>query len=457
MGNNVIFRLLNKFFVLVFYRNDLQLLAAPGKKDRNFFILQAVFGTATISLFLGVFLSGLYIYMGAPDEVMGYIPIMPNIAGILMIFTAGITERVKNVKRMVVILNFISKGLLFCAVWIPAFIPWGTALYIMLPLTFLGFVFNTIMSILINSWFVDTIDIGIRGRYMGTRQSFSLLISATLPVIAGRFLDGFHDRYLAFCIIYSAAFLFSFMESFSLSKVTSPPVHEHKSKKIKLKDIFITPLKNKAFMKFMAIMLLFHLAWFLSMTFAQVYEIRYMKISYTYLTLMGSIGAIIQVLIYPLWGKITDKYGSNIVMRIAIFMFMVHTVLYFFMVRSNAHILLVFLNINGAILTPAWILSTFNERFSTIPTEGRTIYDSFFTAFNGAVILLAPTIGNILRRVISSYDISIIPYAEFKILFLISFVSLLALNTTLLLKSKRKTSLETEKRMLREAKAKLKA
>lgn len=433
----------------------MQLLTAPGKKDRDFFILQAVFGTVTISLFLGVFLSGLYIYMGAPDEVLGYIPIMPSIAGILMIFTGGLTERIKNVKRMVIILNAVSKTMLFAAVWMPAILPWGKALYVMLPLTFLGFVFNTIMSILINSWFVDTVDISIRGRYMGTRQSFALLISATVPVIAGRFLDGFPDRYMAFAIIYSVAWLVSFLESLSMYKVTSPPEHEHKNKKIRFREIIMTPVRNRQFMKFMAIILTFHLAWFLSMTFAQVYEIKYMKISYTYLTLMGSIGAVVQVLLYPLWGRLQDKYGSNLIMRMALFLFMVHAGVYFFMVRSNAYILLIILNLNGAILSPAWTLSTFSERFSSISAEGRTIYDSFFTAINGIVILMAPTLGNFLRKVITDLNIKIFPYSEFKILFLISFISIAVINLILLFNSKKKTGLKAEKLMLSNLKARL--
>ncbi len=447
--------LINKLFILLFYRNDIQLLTMPGKKDRDFFIMQAVFGTMVISLFMGVFLSGLYIFMGASDGILGYIPIMPNIAGILMIFMASFTERVKNVKKAVIVLNFISKTLLFSAVWIPLFVSWDKAPYIMLPLTFIGFVVNTVMGILVNSWFVDTIEISIRGKYMGTRQSFTLIVSAVLPVIAGKFLDGFIDKYFAFCVIYTAAWLFSFLESFSLFKITTRTSHESQTRKQGFSRVFLVPLKNKKFMSFMIIQILFHLAWFLSMTFAQVYEIKYMQISYTYLTIMGSAGAIIQMLLYPVWGKIMDRFGSDIVMRCALFMFMVHTLIYFFMLKGNAHILLLILNINGAVLSPAWVLSTFSERFTTIPKEGRTVYDSFFTTILGSIILLAPTIGNLLRNVIIKLEITDILYAEFRILFLISFISLLILNLILLYKNNKNTKMDKEKEIIRNITAKL--
>ncbi|MBN2557507.1 MAG: MFS transporter [Clostridia bacterium] len=438
---------LYKTFILLFYRNDMQLLTFPGKKDRDFFILQSVFGTMTISLFLGVFLTGLYIYMGASDTIMAYIPILPNLAGIFLVFMGSLTERVKNVRRLVIILNFIGKTFIFAAVWVPLIVSREIAPFVMLPFTFFGLTVNAVMSILINSWFVDTIDSSIRGRYMGVRSVFSLVVSAILPVISGNFLDSSVDKYLAFCIIYSAAWIFSLFESYAFYKITNPPAHEGTRRKIKFGELFSIPMKNKKFRGFLIIQVVFHMFWFLSMTFAAVYEIKYMEISYTYLTVMGSMSAVIQMLLYPLWGKFMDKYGSNLVMRLAMVFFMIHAALYLIMFRTNAHLLIFFLNINGAILNPAWGLSTFNERFSHVPREGRTIYDGFFTTTIAILVLIAPTIANLIRGSVLENGISFIPYMEFKILFFLTFISLMGLNITLLLKSKKETGLEKEKEL----------
>lgn len=432
----------------------MQVITAPGKKDRDYFILQAVFGTMVISLFLGVFLTGLYIYMGAPDSIMAYIPLIPNIAGLFLVLTGSMTESVKKTKRTVIILNIVSKTFMLLAVFVPLFVPKAVAPYFMLPMTFIGFTINAIMSILINSWFVDTVDISIRGRYMGARQVFTLFVSATLPVIAGNFLDGFYDRYIAFCIIYCTAWFFSLFESYSLSRITEPPIHEHKHKKMKFAKLFSIPVKNKPFMKFLWIQVFFHMAWFASMSFAQLYQIKYMELSYSFLTTTGSMNAIIQMFLYPVWGRVMDRYGSSIVMRAALFMFMIHSAIFFFMVKGNAPFLMVLLNINAAILMPAWILSTFNERFSTIPTEGRTAYDSFFTTVLALVAILAPTLGNLLRKTIISSNLRFWVFPEFKLLFSLTFVMLLTLNVILLFKSKKESNLKTEKELAQEIKVK---
>lgn len=455
MKNNKVIQFLNKVFLLFFYRNDMQLLTAPGKKDRDYFILQSVFGTMVISLFLGVFLTGLYIEMGAPDSVVGYLPILGSIAGIFLVFTGSLTERVKKVKRTVIILNFVGKTLLLSAVFVPLVVSREAAPYIMLPLTFLGLTVNAIMSVIINSWFIDTIDISIRGRYMGARAVFSLLVSATLPVIAGNFLDGFYDRYTAFLIIYLAAWSFSLLESISMGKITEPVPHEGKNKKIKFSELFSVPLKNKEFMKFCAIQMFFHLSWFISMTFASLYEIKYMQLSYSTLTIMGSLSAVIQMFLYPVWGKVIDRHGSAIVMRIAILLYMLHVGIYFFMVKGNAPYLLFLLNINGAILSPAWGLSTFNERFSRIPKEGRTAYDSFFTTLLAIVILLAPTLGNLLRNAIIDSGTKFWVFPEFKLVFILSFVLLLMLNIYLFIQSKKTNNLEAERIFIRAMREKM--
>lgn len=435
---------LKKFFILIFYRNDTELLTYPGKKDRDFFILQAVFGTVVVNLMFTVFLTGIFIYFDTPDGVMGYIPALPSIAGILLIFTGLFTEKIKHVKRTVIILNTLSKSIILLIVWIPLFIDGPIRSYFMLGAAFIGFLLNAIMSIIINNWFVETVNEKIRGRYMSVRQIFSLLVSATIPILSGRFLDLSADKYVAFCIIFSVGWLFSGLESFSLSKIKSPVKEAHEYVKYKLSDLILKPLKNKQFMKLIWLMIFFYVVWNLSMSFASVYQLKYMEISYTYINLMSAFGAVMQILIYPIAGKIMDKYGSKLLMRIAFFFFMTHVLLYAFMVKGNAYFIFFLLNINGALVNPAWALSTFNERFRLIPKQGRTIYDGFFTTAIGIAVVIGPTLGNVFRNLIIKADVPFIAFPEFRIMFVVTFIIILILNIMLFFKGKKESKINEE-------------
>lgn len=440
--------IIKKLYILVFYRNDTQLLTYPGKKDRDYFILQAVLGTIVVNLLFTVFLTGIFIYFDTPDSIMGYVPILPNIAGIFLIFTGIITEKIRNIKRVVIVLNFISKTFIVSIVWLPLLFNKSFAPYIMIACAFIGFLANAIMGVLINSWFIDTVDENIRGRYMSVRQVFPLLITATLPIITARFLDTSPNEYFAFCVIFSVGWIASFFESYSLFKVTSPKKEEHEYVKYKFIELFKKPLKNKAFMKFIILQILFHLIWNISMSFATVYNIKYMGISYTFINLMMAMSAIGQMIIYPQMGKAMDKYGTKFIMRFAFIFFMINSLLYFFMMENTSYLLFFIVNINMAILSPAWVLSTFNGRFEVIPKKGRTMYDGFFTTVLGVSIFLGPTIGNILRKIIVNKDITSMAYPEFRLLFLITFIGLFVLNIVLLIKSKKQSNFKNEKELI---------
>ena len=444
-------RAFGKVFLLLFYRNDMQLVTAPGKPDRDWFIKQAIFGTAFAALVGGVFLSGLFIEMGTPDYLMGNIPFIGSIAGIMLIFAGLVIERVKNRKKFIIILNILSKSLIVSAVWIPAFVRWDIAPFIMLPIVFLGYSLQAFMGITINSWFVDVVDSRIRGRFMSTKQIFALVISATFPVIAGRFLDSFMNKYIVFCVLYSVAWLFMWLETYSFTKIHDPGFKTLGKGKIKFKELFTKPLRNKEFMKLMAMLGFFYFSWYMTMSFASVYQIRYLEIPYTFITAMGVINPILQMIWYPMWGKLTDKYGPQFIIRVALWMYVLQAGLWFCMTSGSYYFIMPLLQVNASLIGPAFMLGVFNTKYSVIPKEGRSIYDGFYTASVGGIILLAPTIGNLLKNLIdnNSHKIVGMEFPQFRILFAIAAVMVLTLNIINLIKAKKENNLVNEKAFIK--------
>ena len=444
-------RAFGKLFLLLFYRNDMQLVTAPGKPDRDWFIKQAIFGTAFAALVGGVFLSGLFIEMGTPDYLMGYIPFIGSIAGIMLIFAGLVIERVKNRKKFIIILNILAKSLIVSAVWIPAFVRWEIAPFIMLPIVFLGYSLQAFMGITINSWFVDVVDSRIRGRFMSTKQIFALIISATFPVIAGRFLDSFMNKYIVFCVLYSIAWLFMWLETYSFTKIHDPGFKTLGKGKIKFKDLFTKPVKNKEFMKLMAMLGFFYFSWYMTMSFASVYQIRYLGIPYTFITAMGVINPILQMIWYPMWGKLTDKYGPQFIIRVALWMYVLQAVLWFCMTSGSYYFIMPLLQVNASLIGPAFMLGIFNTKYSVIPQEGRSIYDGFYMAAVGGIILLAPTIGNLLKNLIdnNSHKIVGMEFPQFRIMFAIAAVMVLTLNIINLIKAKKENNLVNEKAFIK--------
>ncbi|MFO7637381.1 MAG: MFS transporter [Clostridia bacterium] len=436
-----------RIFLLLFYRNDVQLLTAPGKKDRNWFIIQAMTGNAFMSLVGGVFLSGLYIHMGTPDSLMGYIPMVGSIAGIILIFGGLIIERQKSRKKFVLYLNFIAKTLIISVVWVPLLFDRGIAPFIMIGLTFTGFALNALMSLAVSSWYVDAIHEGIRGRFMGVQQIFALMISATFPIIGGRYLDSAPDRYVAFCVIYSIAWLFMMMEGAAFSKINEPEFIGAGKEHLRIRDMFLKPLKNKPFMTFVGMMLFFYTAWFLSFSFAALYEIRYLEISYTFLTVTGTINPILQMMWYPVVGRMLDRYGPEFMVRTSFLLYFVQAVIYFFLTKESYPFVLILLNINASIIGPMATLGIFNLRFKVIPKEGRTIYDGFYVSAVGVTILAAPFFGNLMKNMLENNmgRLAFISYPQFRLMFLGSAFLVLGLYIFKVIKARKDNNLKEER------------
>lgn len=444
-------RVLSKIHLTLFYRNDMQLVTAPGKPNRDWFIKQAIFGTAFAALVGGVFLSGLFIEMDAPDYLMGYIPFIGSIAGILLIFAGLIIERVKNRKRFIVTLNIISKTLIVFTVWIPLLLPRNIAPLVMLFVVFSGYALQAYMGITINSLLVDVVDERLRGRFIGTKQIFALIISAIFPVIAGRFLDTAPDKYIAFCILYSIAWIAMWFETYSFTKIIDSGFKTLGKGNVKFKDLFMKPLRDKKFMKLMLLMGTFYFSWYMTMSFASVYQLRYLEIPYTFITAMGIISPVLQMLWYPMWGKMVDKYGPHFIIRLALWMYVLQAILWFCMTKGSYWFVMPLLQINASMIGPAFMLGVFNSKYDVIPQEGRSVYDGFFTACVGLIILIAPTVGNQLKNLIEANSGRIIgmEFPQFRLLFLLAAVLVLIINIYNLLSAKKKNNLEKEKEFIR--------
>ncbi|GEM_PF-513755 len=444
-------RALGKAYLALFYRNDMQMVTAPGKSDRDWFIRQAIFGTAFGALVGGVFLSGLFVEMGAPDYLMGYIPFIGSIAGILVVFAGLIVERIKNRKRFIVILNIISKSLIVLTVWIPLFIKGDIASYIMLAVVFSGYALNSYMGITINSLFVDVIDSEIRGRFMGVKQIFALVISAIFPIVAGRYLDTAPDRYIAFCVIYSIAWIFMWAETYAFSKIIDPGFKTLENGSVRLRDLFLIPLRDKNFMKLMLLMGVFYFSWYMTMSFSSVYQLRYLEIPYTFITAMGMINPVLQMAWYPMWGKMVDKYGPQFILRLALWLYVLQALLWFCMTKGSYWVIMPLLQINASMIGPAFMLGVFNSKYEVIPQEGRSLYDGFFTSSVGLIIFVAPTVGNLVKNLIENNAGSMtnMAFPQFRLLFLLAAVLVLLINIYNLIVARKKDNLAKEKEFLR--------
>ena len=419
---------LRKLYIAVFYRNDTKLLTMPGKKDRDWFIVQGFVGTVFALLTGATYLTGLFNKVNAPEIVIAYLPIVGTVAGVIAIFAGYIMQTIKNRKKFTLILNTILKTMIVLIAWIPLIFPNQNASYIMIAIALIAYALNNFMGIAINSWFVDLIDVKIRGQYMSVRNMIALIAHLLVPIIVSAFIDTSSDQYMAIVIVFTVSWLVMWAENYSFYKINEPPLQPPK-KKIKLKDVLIVPLKDKTFMKSITSISVFYFIWYLSMSFATLYQLNYLGLSYTFISISATLNVILQFIWYPVIGKLVDRHNTDFLLIVSYILYLIQAFLWGFTNISSRYIMTILVNIFASMAVPLFSLVVFKAKYDVIPAEDRSLYDGFYTALIALIIAVAPAIGNVLK---DSISVNVRPFGifevpQFQLIFMLSGILLLGL------------------------------
>mgnify|MGYP002344815309 CR=1 FL=1 len=429
-------RLTQKFI----YQNDAELLFNPYKKSQDYYILQAVFATIFSLLTGGVFLAGFAIYLGASDGVVSYLNLIPSICGIFLVIGGIFMENVHSKKKTVIAMCILSKLLICLVVTIPLFVPDGCRQQVLLAVLAVAYILQALYGLIINKWFISVVPVNIRGRYFAVRQSFAISVNVVFPLITGWFMDTIQDKYLGFAVLYSLGLAAMAVEVFAFGNIDEPEVESMERKKIKLIDIIRLPLQNREFCSYTLTLFIFYIFLYFSSSFTNVYFIRYLKLPYTVINLISIFSAVLQIFMLRVWGRLSDKFGHQFVMNLCIWFFAGETLIWSIATKSSIIALIPFACIFSAAGNSGFAIGAFNRRYMIIPEKGRMIYDGFYSAAIGIALLMAPVLGGSVKAMLASkpYIAGNIQFGEFRALYMMTSVGIIALQVFNLLHGRKK-------------------
>ena len=412
------------------YNNDYELLSSPAKKNMDRFIIQAMFGTAFGAFSGGVFLAGYLLHLGASDSVVSYIPLMPNICGIFLIFFSTLVDKRESRKKLLITINAICKVFLISVAFVPLFVPEPMQIPVILVFLVIGQAIAGINGIAFNTWFNELIPGQIKGRYFSTRQIFCVLMSAILPVAAGYFVDNTTNKYLAFVVLFLCAALTGGIELIVFARIDDVKIAVNKVKTNALKA-FSKPFRDKPFRSYVFVSCLFHFLFHVSASFSQTFLLRYLNVSFTYINAMSTLNFALQMfLFYKFWGMVTDRLGSNFTLAVSMAIYTLDLLAWVFISESTLAFIYPGLQLIAAIEGSGFTVGLYTRRYELMPKEGRSVYDSFFVCCLGIALLAAPFVGELLRNAFGSIDgiNEAISFGSFRAVYLFSTIAVLILN-----------------------------
>ncbi len=398
--------------------------------SRRISILEGCSARAVFNLTSGAFLAGYASFLGSDDAFNGIIGAMPVLAGIIALFSPIYFEKRAKRKLQVTFLNFLHRFILGLMVVVPLIASGKSARLILLALMYLtANLFIAFANPAGNGILIDLTPENIRGRYFGKRESCLLAIGTVFSLVFGSVLDKFRadgNEYGGFVMMFSVILALSFADGFLWSKIKEPYKAKKKSN-FTIKQVITIPLKNSGFRKILVFFVLYNIGLQIGGPFFSVYMVTGLKLDYTYITIVGMMSTVVNVLLVRVWGRIADRKSWSFVLKNSVMMLGITHALWIFVNPGTAFLLVPILHITSGASWAGIGISTFNIQFVFSPEDGRTVYIGFNAALGGIMGFFGTLAGSLLLGIFEYTNPSIggMEFSGMQILFGLSGILLL--------------------------------
>ncbi len=417
------------------------------EKNRLLMIIEGASARTIFNLTSGAYLVGILKYMGASDTFCGYVLAMPVLAAIIQVLSPIILGSLESRKAIIITGSMVHRLLLVTLI-ATAFLPVkpNTRLIIAAAIFLVSNLAVSFVNPAISNMYISFVPQNIRGRYFGGRESIMLIVASLVTLIMGKVLDVQKDlgnEIKGHVIVYSFIFFFTLLNFLSYFFMKEVPL-VHTSARIKLSEIFNLPFKNKMFIRYFVMLIIWNFAAQIASSYFSVYLKSDLDMSYTVITILSFVNAMTYAFMARIWGKFADKrsWATTTMLTVGV-LSICHFI--WFITSENSSLLiplLVISHISGGIAWSGINVSLFNLQFDFTPDEKRTVYIGFSAAFSGFLGYIAAIVGAQLVGVFGDKKILLLglPYNIKQILFLISSILLLicALYIYIFMRSKKK-------------------
>lgn len=368
------------------------------ERNRLLVILEGASARTIFNLTSGAFLVGLLKYMGASDAFCGYVISIPVFAAIIQVLSPMILESLKYRKTMIIIGAMIHRILLSMLIFVPFLpLPSGIKLFIAAIVLFISNLAISFVNPAISNMYVSFVPQNIRGRYFGTRESYILIAATLITLVLGKILDVFNDmgnEGTGYIIVYCFIFLLTII-NFSFFALMKEVPLLHTTERIKLSEIFTLPLKNKKFIRYFIMLIIWNFAVQIASAYFGVYLKSDLSMNYTIITSLSFINAVIYILSARIWGRFADRNGWAKTTMITIGILSICHFTWFFASEGSPAVLFILIlsHITSGMAWSGINVALFNLQFDFTPDEKRTVYIGFSAAISGLIGYISAIFG----------------------------------------------------------------
>jgi len=374
--------------------------------DGTFYSMMVGFGESFFSAFA--------IFLKANNIQLGLLGSLPQALGSLSQLFSNKLIWLFNSRKRFVCTSALLEGLMYIPIALVFF--FGTfRVYHLILFVSIYWVFGMILGPAWSSWMGDLVYEKERGSYFGRRNRIAGLASFFSFLIAGfvlqRFADGTTTQYIGFVVIFTMAFFSRIVSFVYLTKKYEPEYKTVSEAQFSFLE-FIKQARFRNYGLFVIYLCLMNFSVFLAGPFFAAYMLYDLKMSYMTFTIVNAAALIVKYISMPVWGKVSDYYGSKKVLSLAGFLMPIVPLLWLF---SKETIYIIIIQMYSGFIWAGFEIASFNFIFDTTTPQKRATCVAYYNVLNGAAIILGAMIGGLIVRYNNVF------WSKYLFIFLVSF------------------------------------
>lgn len=375
------------------------LSALAREKALRLSIVEGAMASVFVSVTVNGLVTGLALFLGAGPLVLGILGALPFITQLFQLLGAYLEDRHGNRR----VLSVWSEGL-SRALWIPvALLPlWQLSSTVsQIIFVVLQILAAALMGIAVNtwsSWMTDLVPPARRGRYFGVRNTVASFAAMVGGLGSGYALDYFKRESgegFAYTATLGFGLIFAAVGIVLLRLQAEPPLQ--RGPRQSLRDMFGAPLRDDAYRRLIFAGAVWAFVVGIAGPFFTAYGIETLQMSFADLAYMGIISSVASMLVYPLVGRLQDKYGDRIVLIISACCVVPLPVGWFFS-SPGWYVPVMVTSLGAGLFWPGVNQGFANLSMARSPSEGRGSYLATYGAVTGIGVVLSGLLGGVIAE-----------------------------------------------------------
>ena len=286
------------------------------RTSRALFILDGCASTQIFTVTSGAFLSGLAYLVGAGTALTGIIAALPTLMNTIQIFSSVVYENRAGSKRITVEFALIQRLCLLMMLFVPTLMLGARISVAVIAVLyscahFCGAFINTGA----NNWLISLVQKEWLGRYLGLKDSLTLVASTGGSLILSKILDAYRfadQEILGFRIIGILCIGICAVDITCLTLIREPENVKH-VEPLNIRKAIQMPLTDQNYRNILIFFLLWSVASNFASPFFSIYMLENLGLSYFYITVMNMVASVARIAAANLWGKAADSCSWRLV------------------------------------------------------------------------------------------------------------------------------------------------